>query len=199
MKNSVNKSATSWIWISYLSKTWNGKLVTFVFSGKGIPSTPQQSDSHPCTRQPSWGTQWAGWKDSRVSLGETSDQPILLQTTLTNGVFTDNLIGQFITRLLVTNVNPKLVNFKTRFWAMLGWLSGPPTGSYSARPNVRYQVFEALPQESDQLANITILLREIQYFLRVLKKLQPVQKFQNGWQVEFPMFGKYPWSPNQLQ
>ena len=35
-------------------KTWNGFCVSFVFSSKGIPSTPQHSDSHPCTRPPSW-------------------------------------------------------------------------------------------------------------------------------------------------
>ena len=33
-------SKKTWISISSLSKTWNGKLVTFVFSSKGIPSTP---------------------------------------------------------------------------------------------------------------------------------------------------------------
>ena len=26
------------------------------FSSKGSPSTPQLTDSHPCTRPPSWGT-----------------------------------------------------------------------------------------------------------------------------------------------
>ena len=42
-------------------KTWNGNLPTFLFSSKGAPSTPQHSDSHPCTRPPSWGTQWTRW------------------------------------------------------------------------------------------------------------------------------------------
>ena len=30
-------------------KPWSGNLVIFLFSSKGIPSTPQHSDSHPCT------------------------------------------------------------------------------------------------------------------------------------------------------
>ena len=50
-ENSLNKSPKSWICISYLSKNMN-----FYISSKGIPSTPQHTDSHPCTRPPSWGT-----------------------------------------------------------------------------------------------------------------------------------------------
>ena len=36
-KNPVNISSKTWIWISYLSKTWSGILVTLLFSGKGSP------------------------------------------------------------------------------------------------------------------------------------------------------------------
>ena len=68
----ANKSSKPWMWISYLSKAWNGNLVTCVCASKywinlwnpeihktyvtriksieRIPSTPQHSDSHPCTR-----------------------------------------------------------------------------------------------------------------------------------------------------
>ena len=67
------KPLKSWIWISYLSKTWNRHLVTFLFSSKGPPSTPQHFDSHPCIRSPSWRTQRTRINDGRVSLGETSE------------------------------------------------------------------------------------------------------------------------------
>ena len=39
------------------------------FSSKGIPSTPRHTDSHPCTRPPSWGT--------RGSLGDTSGRQVI--------------------------------------------------------------------------------------------------------------------------
>ena len=48
-------------------RSWNGHLVTSLFSDKGIPSTPTHTDSDPCTRPPSWGTQRARGNDSRVS------------------------------------------------------------------------------------------------------------------------------------
>ena len=40
-------------------KTWNGRLVTFLFSSKGIPSTlniptPTPAPDHPYTRPPFW-------------------------------------------------------------------------------------------------------------------------------------------------
>ena len=41
-------------------KTWNGHLVKFLFSSKGILSTPQHSDSHPCIR-PRWSCSLSGW------------------------------------------------------------------------------------------------------------------------------------------
>ena len=47
-----------------MKKPWNGHLVTFVFSSKGIPSTPQHSDSHPCTR-PGWSRSLSGWSRSQ--------------------------------------------------------------------------------------------------------------------------------------
>ena len=37
MKIPAKKPSKSWIWISYLSKTWDGYFVTFLFSKKGIP------------------------------------------------------------------------------------------------------------------------------------------------------------------
>ena len=49
MKIPVKISSKSWRWDQYLSKTWNWNLVTLL-SGTGIPSTPQHTDSHPCTR-----------------------------------------------------------------------------------------------------------------------------------------------------
>ena len=36
MKIALTKPTKAWMWISYLSKAWNGHLVTFVFSSKGI-------------------------------------------------------------------------------------------------------------------------------------------------------------------
>ena len=44
MKNPVKNSSKYWILISYLLKTWNGHLITFVFSSQGFPSTPQHTD-----------------------------------------------------------------------------------------------------------------------------------------------------------
>ena len=41
-------------------KALTGNLVTFVFSSKAIPSTPQHSDSHTCTR-PRWSRSLSWW------------------------------------------------------------------------------------------------------------------------------------------
>ena len=50
IKNPVKKTSKSWIWNSYLSKNMKWTFGNF---SKGIPSTPQPTDSHPCTR-PGW-------------------------------------------------------------------------------------------------------------------------------------------------
>ena len=48
--NKISK-AMDMNFISHL-KTWNVHLVTFVLSSKGIPSTPQHTDPHPCSPAP---------------------------------------------------------------------------------------------------------------------------------------------------
>ena len=57
MKIGWIESLKSWMLISYRSKNMKWKFgksyKTFLFSSKGIPSTPQHTDSQPCTR-PGW-------------------------------------------------------------------------------------------------------------------------------------------------
>ena len=61
-------------------KTSNGNLVTFVFPSEGVPSTPQHSDSHPCTR-PRWSRSLSWWSRS-LSRFPPLDPIVLFTKTL---------------------------------------------------------------------------------------------------------------------
>ena len=51
MKNPIKTSSTSWMLISYLSKTWNGKLVIFLFSSEGLPAPLNNLEVAPSSQR----------------------------------------------------------------------------------------------------------------------------------------------------
>ena len=68
------------IWLyGYVAMRLCGYVVMWLlFSSKRIPTTPQHTDSHPCTRLPTWGT--------RGSLGEGKQQKHKHQTNKQQGL-----------------------------------------------------------------------------------------------------------------
>ena len=67
-------SRKAWMRIKYRSKNETNIFQiepTFRCSSKGIPSTPQQTDSHPCIR-PGWSRRLSGWVLVAVRTGKSA-------------------------------------------------------------------------------------------------------------------------------
>ena len=84
MKIRLIKSWNSWIRHQYLSNMkwkFDNSYICFSFSSKGIPSTPQHTDSHPCTR-PGSSRSLSEWSRSLTSKALIDAARLLLRAAV---------------------------------------------------------------------------------------------------------------------